>query len=261
MQTVEETTDYILSSWFRGATDDVSFSSVLRSLINGIGGTFVPGVAVTFAARFGEHEQLRSVVRPGCVVLYGDGDMAVDIPDFLSFVRMISNQEFYQKFESYLNVRGRWWSRTERTEVAGLMEQLRHSLELDTDPAPVPPCGPEDDFFLEVEETGPDPDASMILAHLVRGVDEGVCSPVGVTFWNDLFHDDPDWAVFRPAFFTMTNECPQTVSVAGRDSLRVRNMGFCDRYEDYLERYYYPKHPDQRAEVAELMLGLRNRLK
>ena len=251
---IEETTERVLSLWLGGMAHDVT--EVLARLSTGVGGSFEPCVSVVFPSRH-EGEPLELVARSGCVMLYGGGGIAVDMPEFMGFNRLVPNQWFYNKLYASLAHDVWQWGSSKRAEVAKLLAEFHQYLGLRDGLTSEVSCQGRDDLFFDVD-TGPDPDAGVILAYLVRCVDEGICSPVGVTFWADWDKDDTDPP--RPAFFTMTAVCPQNVPPEDRDNLRARNLGFCDRFEDYLEQYYYPTYPDQRVEVAELMRGLRTRL-
>jgi len=259
MLTVKEMTDEILAAWIHSATTGDRLPGVVRHLLSGVGVGFDPGLSVGLPEHYGHGDSLASVVRPGCVVLEGYAPIADGVPNMIGWCRMVPNRQFYDRLNAVVAVHGYRWPRSEQIEVADLMQRLRHSLGLDDEDDSGPASNPVDDFYLDVD-TGPEPDAAVVLSYLAKGIDEGICSPVGFTLWSDLYPDDPDYCVSIPAFFTMAPVCPKTVAPADRDSLRTRNMRFCDQYEDYLERFYYLKHPDQRAEIAELMLGLRNRL-
>ena len=118
----------------------------------------------------------------------------------------------------------------------------------------------EEDLRNFYAEIGADQDVIRVLRRFVAGEGMVTQAAISVTFQNDWEDWRPEYAMFIPGYFLVSDVWSQPDPKTQSFNYLVSYREFCDKFDVYLEKYYYPQHPEQRTEITGLMEQLRHSL-
>ena len=250
MESIDYTIEQSLGYLFFTAMDEKDPTTIFRQMEQGKGYMEEAGVYIRFASFWYEVEPLHSVMRPDCLA-FGIGWPMFINPWYGSMWKLFPFNEFCDRFDAWLAEYYYPKHPEKRDEITTLIAGLRAYLAEQPQPAGLPPLDP-DQFYLDIDEEGPQPDMAVLLEYLIEAAQAGSCAPTGITCWSDVYPEEPDDSTDRAAFLTMTTrltpEEPQ------------RYQEFFQRLGHYLDTAYYPSRPDQQPRIEQLVTNLQNTL-
>jgi len=102
-------------------------------------------------------------------------------------------------------------------------------------------------------------DFTHSLRCLIQGEGCGAQAGIAITFQSDWDDFDIEYTMFKPGYLVLDMVYPFVEHADDPELDLVVSCGeFCDRLDAYLEKYYYPEHPDHQTEIRGLVRELRH---